>query len=487
MNKLIFGLLNPFGEQLNALQSKMRELTIAFSRYRYRKEIFEGHNIAAILSMAVEKGADYCLIQSIGHVIDEQWYLPHWQRQGFHQSISELCQQQDFLVAGQLYRSDNHTLGIESNCILVNVSQYHRAGQPEFGEIDWQMREVVSVASEVALDDSEQWQKKKQPCDAQGWQFVLHSLEQGLHVKAFSQDINYNRFDLNVPKTQQVFAECLLGSPALSEVENKLAPAQLEFLQRAQKQTKNSKRGVFLLNIESYDDLDNEPKGHALDSVFSVAAGFKAYRILATQGFHANSQVVFFDYSQQALAVRKFIVEHWDGENFPAFVKKIFEHFPEPDCFYQLWHNTDTNNIDWQDLECLWQTELKRWGGAQSFKVQWQRFKTLPHRYMHIDVLENQQTLFDAIKGAGNSYIWWSNAFFTIYSLWHFSAQQRKSFYHQWVSSLAHYAADCRVNGADHNNYAVNGLTALGYLHLLDKQTGGELFPQALPCLDIQF
>ncbi len=275
--------------------------------------------------------------------------------------------------------------------------------------------------------------------------------------------------------------------PSLQEVANQLAPAQLEFIQRAQKQNQNAKKGVFLLNIESYDDLDKEPKDQVLDSVFSVAAGFKAYRILATQGFHAHSQVVFFDYSQQALAVRQFIVEHWDGEDFPAFVKIIFKHFPEPSTFYQLWHNTDTKNIDWQDLEQLWQTELARWGGSQRFKEQWQRLKSLPHRYMHIDLLEDKQALFEAIKGAGNSYIWWSNAFFTIYSLWHFSAQQRKSFYYEWVSLLAQYAGDCRVNGADHNNYAVNGLTAQQYHKLLDEQSGGELSPHALPCLDMQF
>ncbi|MCF6436107.1 hypothetical protein [Pseudoalteromonas sp. MMG022] len=487
MNKLIFGLLNPYGEQLSALQSKLRELTIAFSRYRYRQEILEGQSIAEILNMAIDRDAQYCLIQSVGHVIDEQWYLPHWQRQGFHQSITALCQQQDFLVAGQLYRSENHTLGIEPNCILVNLIQYQKVGMPEFGEVDWQPREVVTVVSESALSNSAQWQIKTQPSDVQGWQFVLHSLQHNLGVRAFTQDINYNRFDLNVPTSQQHFAKCLLDSHSLSEVENKLAPAQLAFLQRAQKQIQNAKKGVFLLNIESYDDLDNEPKDQALDSVFSVAAGFKAYRILATQGFHANSEVVFFDYSQQALAVRQFIVEHWDGEDFPAFVKRVFAHFPEPECFYQLWHNTDTKNIDWQDLEHLWQTELERWGGAQSFKAQWQRFKALPHRYMHIDLLADRQALFDVIESAGHSYIWWSNAFFTIYSHWHFNAQQRESFYRDWVSSLAQCAPKCRVNGADHNNCAVNGLTAGRYQGLLEEQTGGELNPQTLPCLDMQF
>ncbi|CAH9049547.1 hypothetical protein PSECIP111854_00189 [Pseudoalteromonas sp. CIP111854] len=487
MSKLIFGLLTPDGEQLDEFQTKLREFTIAFSRYGYREEIVEASDIEQLLIMAIAKNAQYCLIQSVGHVIDEQWYLPHWHRQGFHQSIQKLCDYNDFLIAGQLYCSENNTLGIETSCILINLSQYKKLGQPSFGEIDWQPREVLCASPAQSMSVQTLWQKKTKPCDIRGWQFLLSSYQHQLVVRAFSEDINYNRFDLNVSQSNQAFAARLRNINTAFTGEPNLAATQQTFLNRAQKQIQSAKKGVFLLNIESYDDVDNEVKGQPLDTVFSVAAGFKAYRILAAHGFHASSKVVLFDYSKQALAVRQYIVEHWNGEDFTTFVKQVFQQFPEPHTFYQLWHNTNTTNIDWQDLERLWQAELTRWGGADNFKKMWQKFSALEHRFIHVDLLQNKQALFDEIKISGNSYIWWSNAFFTIYSHWHFSAEQRHCIYGDWVNALATAAGECRVNGADHHNCAVNGLTALAYSRLFQKQTGGELNPQQLSCLDIQF
>ena len=38
-----------------------------------------------------------------------------------------------------------------------------------------------------------------------------------------------------------------------------------------------------------------------------------------------------------ALEIRKALVEHWDGEDFPHFVKYLFGRFPSPQTFYHLW------------------------------------------------------------------------------------------------------------------------------------------------------
>ena len=71
-------------------------------------------------------------------------------------------------------------------------------------------------------------------------------------------------------------------------------------------------RGVFVLNYESYDDIAEPPPGFTppVSTLYCVAAGLKPNRILATHGVDADSRVVFFDYSQQALDFRRGL----DGE-----------------------------------------------------------------------------------------------------------------------------------------------------------------------------
>ena len=41
--------------------------------------------------------------------------------------------------------------------------------------------------------------------------------------------------------------------------------------------------------------------------------------------------MVFFDYSPNALEVRKFILDEWNGRDFPSFCERIFEAFPAPE------------------------------------------------------------------------------------------------------------------------------------------------------------
>ena len=59
-------------------------------------------------------------------------------------------------------------------------------------------------------------------------------------------------------------------------------------------------------------------------SVFAVArteSGFKPNAILHAHGFGEETEVVFFDYSERALAIRRYLVESWDGTDFPGLVR----------------------------------------------------------------------------------------------------------------------------------------------------------------------
>ncbi|MCH8622527.1 hypothetical protein [Undibacterium sp. TS12] len=487
MKNVVFAVINPAAgqEELN----KLREFTISWSRYGYHGDLIEAATIDHALVRAAQTPAAYCLLQGIGHVIDEQWYLSHWQKEGFYRGMRRLMDKGDFLVAGEWFGSESACLGLQTDCLLVNLDQYRKLGLPRFGEADFQVRQLPTTTLPPEEDlTSSHTGLHDVMTNVAGWHFIATSLQHHLPVRRFGNAINNCRFNLAGDVQTSEFHK-LVGQP-INKLEqlDRLLPAQRTFISRIQKQLADAKRGVFLFNIESYDDLQNGAVNRPpLDAVFSVAAGFKPYKILQTQGFHADTKVILFDYSLKALEVRRYIVEHWDGVDFPRFIRRIFTEFPHPEAFYQLWHDTTPDNIDWHDVDMLWQQELDKWGGAQNFQQHWQACRKLPHQYLHCDLLQGRQELLDALSLYQNAYIWWSNAFFTIYSHWHYSADERKQQYLAWVEELAKAAPDCQVNGADHHNVAVNGLTAAAYEKQFVRHPEDELAPQRLHTVDIRF
>lgn len=485
---LVFALLTEPATQITKAQGKLRELTIAWSRYGYHGEIIEDESIDNVLNTASQQGYGYCLLQRAGHVIDEQWYLTHWNREGFHKGIKRLISSEDFLVAGQWYISEAQCIGLKTDCLLVNLTHYQTCKKPPFGTADGIVRNMLGFEQTATTGRlSSSCHLSEVPCDNSGWNMVQSSFTHGLPVISFSADINNNRFDLMDSNNSDMFYQSF--GRAVDEIEesNLFSCTQKTFFNRIKKQIQFAPKGAFLLNIESYRDLVPTSHHQPLDALFSVAAGFKPYRILHTQGFHRNTQIVLFDYSQQALDIRKTIVDEWNGENFPAFVRYLFQRFPSTDVFYQLWHNTTPETLNWNDMEILWKMELEQWGGADNFKNAWQEYAKLPHLYLHCDLLKEQQQLLSLIAQHKNTFIWWSNLFFTIYGHWHYSAAQRKTIYIDWINALANTAPNCLINGADHNNIAINGISAAQYCTLFNPTSNDELKPQYIHQVDLLF
>ncbi len=483
---LRFALVSPDG-QGSSTKSRLRELTLAWSRYGYHEDIVEAHSVDAALRRVAASDAQYCLLQTAGHVIDEQWYLPHWQREGFYQGMQRLMGIGDFLVAGEWLTSPQGGLSLQTDCLLVDMRRYRVMGQPSFGAADSQTRELLKGQESdpdqlISASSAHQVITKNS-----GWQFIETSFRHGIPVRRFGHAINDCRFNLASDKADSTFANLIGQAINKHDFTHGLTPDQVTFISRIKTQFEDAQKGVFLFNIEPYDDLKKPSNQPPLDAVFSVAAGFKPYRILQSQGFHAETKVVLFDYSQKALAVRKHIIDHWDGRDFPTFVRHLFKRFPPQEVFYQLWHGVTPDTLDWSDMETLWQQELNRWGGADAFAQQWQTLRALPHQYLHCDLLRNRQSLLDELANHQHSYLWWSNAFFTIFSHWHYRPAERKAQYFDWVAEVARAAPSCQINGADHNNMAVNGLSALEYLDTFNQLGCDELVPQRIRSVDIQF
>lgn len=497
MKDIVFALIDNEAAQGNDSNARMRELTLAWSRYGYHGDLIEDDSIDSAIKQAAKTSARFCLVQSAGHVIDEQWYLSHWQREGFYQGIKRLMSHNDFLVAGEWNESQRACIGLQTDCFLVNLDQYRTIGQPKFGNDDNAVRTMIGAQRSITSNNQQQLlSADKEPrdkyelnviADVQGWNFIQSSFANALPVFRFGDAINNCRFNLATQSDRSAFTKLIGKNVFNAENLIGLTQDQSTFIERIQKQFKDAQKGAFLFNIEPYDDLIQKPNSTPLDALFSVAAGFKPYRILHSQGFNQNTKVVLFDYSLKALEVRRYIVENWDGINFPKFVRRLFKEFPQEDVFYQLWYQATPETLDWDDMEHMWQQELEKWGGAEAFQQHWTQCRALPHKYLHCDLLQDRESLMHELSQHQTSYIWWSNAFFTIFSHWHYRPAERKAHYFNWVTELSKVAPNCQINGADHNNMAVNGLSAEQYFKQFNQERCDELTPQRIHNIEIQF
>lgn len=513
MKNLVFGLLAPKLQQNNANDetgkwAKLRELTIAWSRYGYRGPIIEAASISEILDRSLEKEFRYCLIQSVGHIVDEQWYLPHWQKEGFHQTLHTWLQNADFLVAGSWQRDRSGYVGLQTDCMLVDLQWYLKLGKPFFGQGTQDARKLCGY--EISSLDKDRLNPSPETIEAKpnlpGWHFIDVSLRQGIPVSRLPLSMDENRLNLLGNQRGDIIAIensanddfcCQLGQLIKTQqrdgqrlaLQNQptFTTDQKTFLKRIENQIAHAQQGVFLWNIESYQDLMPSQGDESLQALYSVAAGFKPNRILETHGFDTDTRVIFFDYSQPALNIRKHLVTSWDGDNFPQFVRHLFETYPHPQTFYQLWHGATPETVDWADIEWCWQKELDQWGGAQAFKKHWQTYQQLSHEYLCCNLLTNPQPLLQKMRSPTRTYLWWSNAFFTVYGNWYYRTAERKAIYEQWIASLAAANPHCQINGADYNNIAVNGLTVQDYLHCYRADPCDELNPKKRGNVEICF
>jgi hypothetical protein len=220
--------------------------------------------------------------------------------------------------------------------------------------------------------------------------------------------------------------------------------------------------------------------------LYSVAAGFKPNRILQTHGLSDRTRVVFFDYSQRALDVRRFMVSQWNGDDFPRFVREVFQAFPHPETFYQLWDEVTPADDIWGDIDRIWEQELTQWGGAAAFATHWRRYRQLKHDYVCCNILENPLPLLELVRAEPNAIIWWSNAFFTMYGNWFYTTNERQQAYRRWTRELAARNTDLFLLGSDDNNTCVNSIRAGEYWELYRHVEANCLRPHKLHRTEIR-
>ncbi len=477
-DNIVFGLLDvSAGACDSRVAAKYRDLTISWSRYVYRGPIIERCSVDEILAEAVTLGYRYCFIQSFGHIIRERWAPERSSEDNFLSALKAWINENEFFVVGHIIHEEGGWFGVEQRCLLVDLAHYASLGRPEFMrrateriELPWPtVQRDESTISELRPSGKFAVTEPSAP----GWNFLAASLNSGISVLGLARIFVDHCLFLDPQDADRTAAFSEFLDDRIDAYENagrqaKLGDDQTTFLGDVNRQTSSSRQGVFLWNVEPYTDVDTPPEEFVkpVSTLYSVAAGFKPNRILETHGYDDRTSVVFFDYSERALEIRKEIVENWDGEDFPAFVRYLVDKYPRSETFYQLWEGLSSHDRQWKDVGRRWDDELKRWGGAQAFKSHWQNYRALRHEYLHCNILADSSKLFERIAYEKSAVIWFSNAFFTMYANWHYTAEQRKQLYDRWIEGIAEANPYLFLYGSDYNNINVNCVQADRYRDL---------------------
>lgn len=490
--KIIYALLRNglFANDDNS--PSMRDLTLSWLRFGYQKAVFEAGSVESLLQLAVEHGGDFCVIQSPGNIVSEDWKLPHWHCEDFYQCVENYVRTQEFFVCANFQKMDTHFY-LDTQCFIVNLQKYEELGHPYFGHSTEHKLELIQ-AEECSSNKAEDTESKRYLKSAgqvqltaptgNGWGFIDAAFRKNLTVPELPASLSTRRLSL-------------LTQPAGHEISLNAQAKKSAFIRGIEAQLQHCRKGVFLWNIESYGDIQSNESGaqqhqHKIRYLYCVAAGFKPNMLLQRHGFEENACISFFDYSDQALKVRRKLMEEWDGSDYPDFCKEIINNADE-DTFFQLWDGLSPSQINWHDVEQLWLAELAHWGGALAFQQAWQKHRALEFRYLLCDLVNEPAKLVAEIYNSPQSVIWWSNAFFTVASNWTLSIKQRKRYFENWMQLLAGKAPDCQIYGADYINRPINNICAGEYLKRLSahvaNHTDDELIPynvspykeQALP------
>jgi hypothetical protein len=197
--------------------------------------------------------------------------------------------------------------------------------------------------------------------------------------------------------------------------------------------------------------------------------------------------VVFFDYSEKALQIRKLMVDEWDGEDYPSFFRYVAKRYPHPETFYQLGADLAPDTIADADIKCMWENEERKWGGHDVIREHWRQYRRLPHEYIPCNLLVDRAHLLNRIGRDRSSAIWWSNAFFTTFSNWLFTIDQRRAMYESWIRELAGRNPAILLYGSDFANISVNHVRAAEYLQRLIDHGHDYLRPLKANKCEIRF
>lgn len=203
---------------------------------------------------------------------------------------------------------------------------------------------------------------------------------------------------------------------------------------------KNLKRGfetVFVFNTESYKDIGNIRDDIKPKQIIGFPSGFKLIFLYQKFKDHVD-EILFVDSNQNALSLKKAMIESWDGDDFSHwfsdYYDKSFPIFPIS--------KKDSNLI-----KACWEKELEAWGGAESFKDHWQDFMKVSVKFKKLDLIDETENFCNMIDAQNNVIMWCSNMWKNEFIDYKIGTKNLTKKCLEWIQKLGRHNPNCHILG----------------------------------------
>jgi hypothetical protein len=436
MKTIAFGLYNQINNRSESYQEHIRGITnfavnLQIVSYNWTNKrnasLIVSNNIDDILTKANVDKPDYAYVVAYGYRSYNERLVTMMINHAEANGYSVLAH----ILEDNPKEPLNGFYSLNNQCFLINMEHWRNAGCPRFGRHETASTELPLVlrSSGNFHDDYTPYEIKPTGQTRQytgqlrdGWNLASTMIKNGCSIGNFPDEIRNLKQHI-YPEVGTELEQLLAGDTSVQVVEynQKRYIDLMDF--------SGFQGSVYVFNTDSMAP-DNIPynKNTKLDSIYCVAAGFKPIQLMNQCNWDSNTQMVYFDYSDSALAFKKWLIETWDGRDYLGAVNK-----------YQTEVDTNFRPI-WfvgRDYTPEWNNTMEYFGGEQAWLELWDKYRKLPHKFLKTNLYSDYHDLVgDMNKHPGNNLIWFSNSFYTEASLRHFRPSELKALYEKFIADL---------------------------------------------------
>ena len=487
----------------------MRSITYNFLRNNYsffKFPIYEEDSVDKILNAIKddpnEEDVIMVVVQAYGNVLYDAWRpLEHGYslfREYCNEKYIKMATREQFLVMGHILddTSKDRWFRLHEQCFVINYRLWKKLGKPEFGGFSKKTVEVrQAIRSRDNFHDSHT-PKYLVPGPAQetltstgfGWNFINVTLENGLSVPNFEEDARATKTYVypEIKEEQEEFKKFFReGCADFKYEETNLDSPKANFLEYQQFTVERSPHAMWILNTESVDDILFVPRKKPLRNLYSVAAGFKTFAFL--KNWHEDTiaedvTINYFDISQNALDVRKWVHEEWDPKNFDMYLDFLKENYYDRDTgLISIYEGFDYLSENWNSerqraKEAYEASILRIFDSMEDWYEFFERIRHNKITYTQSNLIRDWSSLLEKIEEGDENFddvMWSSNYITTRYTTWILSYEERRQVYSKFVNDVSKINSSLRLHSADWDGSPTRGMKFEELNHAYNKLPEG--------------
>ena len=486
----------------------MRSFTYNFTRNNYsfyKHKLYEENSVDKILKvMEKDPGEEYIqliVVQAYGNMLADTWtpLEQGWSlfRDYCNHEYLPLAQENKFLVMGHIL-DDQHKdrwFRLHEQCFVINYKLWKELGKPKFGDFGRKPVEVRQAIRSIENFHDSHTPKYIAPGPSQetinntgfGWNFINVSLENSLGVPNFDEQARSTKMYLYPEEKaeQEEFKSYFRGGAADYDCDNNgMSGTKKTFLDYHSFTIKRSPDAMWVMNTETVEDVKLVPSKKPLKHLYSVAAGWKTFAFL--RNWHPKNNVdeinlTYFDISQNALDLRKWMHEEWNPRKFNDYLDYLHDAYFKPDIgLISMYEDFDYESPNWdaereRAVEAYENSVLRIFGSMEEYYYIHDRVRDKPIQYIQANMLKDYDGLIDAIQPHEEGYdsvIWSSNYITTRYTMWMLSYEERIYAYKKAIAKMNAKNSQARLHSADWDGSPTRGmrLEELNHAYSFDQE-----------------